>query len=158
MHLLLAFPSVANGAKHLHRLCFSGQYWGGDGLHYSLWRYSTWREQPALPASGFFDRDVRTPPKLRIAVRNDSLTLHNRFIQSDSWWSLAMAVNVLLVFTNRANTRSIRTWGWLYCLVCYGGPFGIALICLLVTSEGKSLVYGNAGVSSLSAFISFQNC
>ncbi|KAK0715953.1 hypothetical protein B0H67DRAFT_255128 [Lasiosphaeris hirsuta] len=71
--------------------------------------------------------------------------LFEMFLQSDTWWSLAMAVNVLLVFVKGANPRTIRKWGWLYCLICYGGPFGIALACLLVTDSGKTLIYGNAG-------------
>jgi len=68
-----------------------------------------------------------------------------RFAQSGPWWSLAIAVNVLLVFFHNADLHSLRKWGWLYCLICYGGPFGIALMCLLVTEPGKSLVYGGAG-------------
>ncbi|KAK3352849.1 hypothetical protein B0T25DRAFT_195271 [Lasiosphaeria hispida] len=71
--------------------------------------------------------------------------LFQMFLQSDTWWSLAMAINVLFVFVKGANPRTIRKWGWLYCLICYGGPFGIALACLLITDPDKTLVYGNAG-------------
>ncbi len=76
-----------------------------------------------------------------------------RFVQSDLWWSLAMAVNILLVFVRGVNLRTVRKWGWVYCVVCYGGPFGIALACLLITAPGKTAIYGDAGVR-LSPFIS----
>lgn len=56
-----------------------------------------------------------------------------------------MAINLLFVFFYDADPHSLRKWGWLYCLMCFGGPFGIALMCLLVTEPGKSLIYGNAG-------------
>ncbi|KAK0641939.1 hypothetical protein B0T16DRAFT_358868 [Cercophora newfieldiana] len=71
--------------------------------------------------------------------------LFEMFGQSDAWWSLAIAINVLSIFFHDAHLHSLRKWGWLYCLVCYGGPFGIALMCLLVTEPGKSLIYGSAG-------------
>ena len=58
-----------------------------------------------------------------------------------------MAIDMLLVFVKGASTRTIKKWGWLYCLVCYGGPFGIALACLLVRAPGKGSIYGDAGVS-----------
>lgn len=71
----------------------------------------------------------------------------SRFVQSDPWWALAIAVNVLMVFSGRASPKTIKKWGWVYCLICYGGPFGLALACLLIKTPGKSLVYGDAGVS-----------
>ncbi|KAK1832634.1 hypothetical protein QBC39DRAFT_433187 [Podospora conica] len=67
------------------------------------------------------------------------------FVQSDPWWSLAMAINVLLVFVHGAKPRSIHRYAWLYCVVCYGGPFAIALTCLLLSSPDKTLVYGDSG-------------
>ncbi|KAK1759005.1 G coupled receptor like-protein [Echria macrotheca] len=67
------------------------------------------------------------------------------FIQSDPWWSLAMALNVLLVFVHGANPRAIRKWWWLYCLICYGGPFALALGCLLLKTPTRPAVYGDAG-------------
>ncbi|KAK0620708.1 hypothetical protein B0T14DRAFT_431285 [Immersiella caudata] len=71
--------------------------------------------------------------------------LFQMFTQSDAWWCLAMAINILLVYFHDADLHSLRKWGWLYCLTCFGGPFGIALMCLLVTESGKSRVFGNAG-------------
>ncbi|KAB5540272.1 hypothetical protein GE09DRAFT_969888 [Coniochaeta sp. 2T2.1] len=68
------------------------------------------------------------------------------FIQSDPWWSLAMAVNVVMVFFMNGNPHSIKKWGWLYCLVCYGGPLLVALVCLRLRAPDKGPVYGSAGL------------
>lgn len=67
-------------------------------------------------------------------------------MQSDPWWSLAMAINVLLVFYFRASPNSFQRWWWLYCIICYGGPMMIALILLVVKDIGKGPVYGDATV------------
>lgn len=72
----------------------------------------------------------------------------DRFMQSDPWWSLAMAINVLLVFYFHTSPDSFRRRWWIYCLICYGGPFTIALSLLLVRSPKHGLVYGGATVSS----------
>jgi hypothetical protein len=70
-----------------------------------------------------------------------------RFMQSDPWWSLAMAFNVFLVFFFRAKPDSFRRWWWVYCLICYGGPFAIAIALLLVRNPNRGLVFGQATVS-----------
>ncbi|KAM0258566.1 hypothetical protein ACHAQJ_003737 [Trichoderma viride] len=67
------------------------------------------------------------------------------FMQSDPWWSLAMAVNVFLVFYFHTNPDSFRKRWWIYCLICYGGPFVIALTLLLLRSP-RGLVYGGATI------------
>jgi hypothetical protein len=72
-------------------------------------------------------------------------------MQSDPWWSLAMAINILLVFYFRVSPKAFHKWWWIYCLVCYGGPFVIALSLLLVHGDSRGLVYGNAGVSDSTA-------
>ncbi|KIE02288.1 G-protein coupled receptor, partial [Metarhizium majus ARSEF 297] len=74
--------------------------------------------------------------------------LFEMFMQSDPWWSLAMAINVVLVFYFRTSPDSFRRWWWLYCLICYGGPFIIALSLLLIRASPKGLVYGDAVVRS----------
>ncbi|KAM4060347.1 7 transmembrane receptor (secretin family) domain-containing protein [Hirsutella rhossiliensis] len=71
--------------------------------------------------------------------------LFEMFMQSDPWWSLAMAINVFLVFYFRTSPDSFRRWWWLYCLICYGGPFVIALTLLLVKSP-RGLIYGQATI------------
>ena len=67
-------------------------------------------------------------------------------MQSDPWWSLAMAVNVFFVFYFRASPDSFRRWWWAYCVICYGGPFIIALVLLLLRNARKGPVYGDATV------------
>jgi hypothetical protein len=68
-------------------------------------------------------------------------------MQSDPWWSLAMAFNVFLVFFFRASPDSFSRWWWVYCLICYGGPFAIAIALLLVRNPNRGLVFGQATVS-----------
>ncbi|KAJ6447073.1 G-protein coupled receptor protein [Purpureocillium lavendulum] len=72
--------------------------------------------------------------------------LFQMFMQSDPWWSLAMAINVFLVFYYRASPDSFRRWWWVYCIICYGGPFIIALGLLLVNDPKKGPVYGQATI------------
>lgn len=67
-------------------------------------------------------------------------------MQSDPWWSLAMAINVFLVFYFRLSPDAFKRWWWLYCIICYGGPFVIALSLLLVRRPGRGPVYGEAEV------------
>lgn len=66
-------------------------------------------------------------------------------MQSDPWWSLAMAVNVFLVFFFALNPNAFRDYLWLYCLVCYGLP-SIPAIVLLAHSPSSTHYYGNATV------------
>lgn len=58
-----------------------------------------------------------------------------------------MAINVLLVFYFQATPESFQSWWWVYCLICYGGPFTIALVLLFVHNEKRGPVYGEATVS-----------
>ncbi|KAM3517346.1 hypothetical protein NHJ13051_009059 [Beauveria bassiana] len=72
--------------------------------------------------------------------------LFEMFMQSDPWWSLAMAINVLLVFYFRATPDSFARWWWVYCLICYGGPFVIAISLLLAKTGNNIPVYGEATI------------
>jgi hypothetical protein len=72
---------------------------------------------------------------------------HDRFMQSDPWWSLAMSINVFLVFFFRTNPDLFQKRWWVYCVICYGGPFVIALCLLLQRDAGRGPVYGEATVS-----------
>jgi len=64
-----------------------------------------------------------------------------------------MAINVVMVFFMDGNPHSIKKWGWLYCLICYGGPLIVSLVCLRLRAPGKGMVYGSAGVSQHLAFL-----
>jgi hypothetical protein len=91
----------------------------------------------------------------------------HRFMQSDPWWGLAMAVNVYMVFFLAANPVSFRKYLWVYCVICFGAPALPAVILLFIHDQGKGSVYGNATVSSSSLsksrcrmrfkFVFFQN-
>ena len=64
-----------------------------------------------------------------------------------------MAFNVMLVFFFQWNPDSFRKWLWLYCLICFGGPASLAIICALIPwrdENGKQVpVYGDATVSKM---------
>ncbi|KAH8601525.1 hypothetical protein B0O99DRAFT_648244 [Bisporella sp. PMI_857] len=66
------------------------------------------------------------------------------FMQSDPMWSLAMAVNVYLVFFHRYDALRLKKLYWLYGILCYGIPFIPAMVCLLLRVKGKGQIYGNA--------------
>ncbi|KAI1128375.1 hypothetical protein F5Y10DRAFT_277419 [Nemania abortiva] len=68
------------------------------------------------------------------------------FMQSDPWWSFAMAVNVYMVFFFSANPSNFLRYWWAYCLVCYGIPFIPALWLLLVRGGDGGGVYGDATI------------
>ncbi|KAI1491819.1 hypothetical protein F5X96DRAFT_668300 [Biscogniauxia mediterranea] len=68
------------------------------------------------------------------------------FMQSDPWWSFAMAVNVYMVFFFSANPKSFLRYWWAYFCVCYGIPLIPALWLLVVRGSDGQNVYGNATI------------
>ncbi|KAH8736597.1 hypothetical protein BGZ61DRAFT_490213 [Ilyonectria robusta] len=75
--------------------------------------------------------------------RTQSFMLH-MFMQSDAWWSLGMSFNTFLVIVFRTNPNSFHMWP--YCLVCFGGPFSIALTLLFISDPTRGPVYGKTYV------------
>ncbi|KAK4167139.1 putative G-protein coupled receptor [Cladorrhinum sp. PSN259] len=65
------------------------------------------------------------------------------FMQSDPWWSFAMAINVYMVFFMAYNPNNFHKHLWAYCLVCFGVPAIPAFVCLFYSPNGKP-IYGNA--------------
>ncbi|KAI2463082.1 hypothetical protein F4781DRAFT_146027 [Annulohypoxylon bovei var. microspora] len=68
------------------------------------------------------------------------------FMQSDPWWSFAMAVNVYMVFFFSANTNSFLRYWYAYFIVCYGVPFIPSIWLLVVRGGDGQNVYGNATI------------
>ncbi|TGJ87176.1 hypothetical protein E0Z10_g1628 [Xylaria hypoxylon] len=68
------------------------------------------------------------------------------FMQSDPWWSFAMAVNVYMVFFFSANPTNFLRYWYAYFIVCYGIPFIPALWLLLVRDGNGHNVYGDATI------------
>ncbi|KAF5000596.1 hypothetical protein FGRMN_1628 [Fusarium graminum] len=66
------------------------------------------------------------------------------FMQSDPWWSLAMAINVFLVFFCNADPRMFRKYAWLYCVICFGGPLIPAIVLISIRDAPEGLVFGDA--------------
>jgi hypothetical protein len=58
-----------------------------------------------------------------------------------------MSINVFLVFFFRTSPDLFQKRWWVYCVICYGGPFVIALSLLLQRDAGRGPVYGEATVS-----------
>jgi hypothetical protein len=81
-----------------------------------------------------------------ITVDHGKLILVPRFMQSDPWWSLAMAVNVYMVFFMSYPPNDFHKHLWLYCVVCFGIPAVPAFICLFY-EPNRERMYGNATVS-----------
>ncbi|KAL7628537.1 hypothetical protein AAE478_000052 [Parahypoxylon ruwenzoriense] len=72
--------------------------------------------------------------------------LFELFMQSDPWWSFAMAVNVYMVFFFSANPKSFLRFWWAYFCICYGIPFIPALWLLVVRGGDGPDVYGDATI------------
>ncbi|RYP76951.1 hypothetical protein DL771_001504 [Monosporascus sp. 5C6A] len=68
------------------------------------------------------------------------------FMQSDPWWSFAMAVNVYMVFFFSANPKRFLDYWWAYWIVCYGVPLIPAIWLLLLRDGDNRRVYGNATI------------
>lgn len=68
------------------------------------------------------------------------------FMQSDPWWSFAMAVNVYMVFFFAANPKTFLSYWWAYFILCYGIPLVPALWLLFVGDDERGSVYGNATI------------
>ncbi|EQK97373.1 GPCR, family 2-like protein [Ophiocordyceps sinensis CO18] len=68
------------------------------------------------------------------------------FMQSDPWWSFAMAFNVYLVFFHNADPASFRKYLWAYCLVCFGGPMIPAIVLLCMRGDDGGPFYGDAAL------------
>lgn len=65
------------------------------------------------------------------------------FMQSDPWWSLAMAVNVYMVFFMAYNPNNFHRHLWMYCVVCFGVP-AVPAVVMLFHRPGDVHMYGNA--------------
>ncbi|KAM4054502.1 7 transmembrane receptor (secretin family) domain-containing protein [Hirsutella rhossiliensis] len=68
------------------------------------------------------------------------------FMQSDPWWSFAMAFNVYLVFFYNADPASFRKYLWAYCLVCFGGPMIPAVVLIAIRGDPRGPIYGDAAL------------
>ncbi|KAL6904112.1 hypothetical protein GGI43DRAFT_311105 [Trichoderma evansii] len=68
------------------------------------------------------------------------------FMQSDPWWSFAMAFNVFLVFFYNASPAVFRKRIWIYCIVCFGGPLVPAIVLVSIHDDAKGPIFGNAAL------------
>ncbi|KAK4162730.1 putative G-protein coupled receptor 157 [Cladorrhinum sp. PSN259] len=66
------------------------------------------------------------------------------FMPADTFWTLAMAVNVYLTFYFKFDAQRLRRMEVPYLLACYGIPFVIALTYIFIRTPHKGRMYGNA--------------
>ena len=77
--------------------------------------------------------------------------ISRRFVPADALWNLAMAINVYMTIFKKYNSQQLKALeGW-YHLMCYGGPFIIALSLLFVETSSRGRVYGPAVVGERKA-------
>ncbi|KAL9044567.1 MAG: hypothetical protein Q9214_002305 [Letrouitia sp. 1 TL-2023] len=55
-----------------------------------------------------------------------------------------MAINVYLTLFKKFTAQQLKSLEWRYLLICYGGPFLIALAYLFVNTEERGKMYGDA--------------
>lgn len=67
-----------------------------------------------------------------------------RFMPADTFWTLAMAVNVYLTFYFKFDGSRLRKMEIPYLLCCYGIPFIVALTFIFIETPEKGKMYGNA--------------
>ncbi|KAK4191396.1 hypothetical protein QBC35DRAFT_12007 [Podospora australis] len=66
------------------------------------------------------------------------------FMPADTFWTLAMAVNVYLTFYFKFDAARLRRMEIPYILCCYGIPFIVALTFIFISTPEKGRMYGNA--------------
>ncbi|KAK4646619.1 hypothetical protein QC761_212150 [Podospora bellae-mahoneyi] len=66
------------------------------------------------------------------------------FMPADTFWTLAMAVNVYLTFYFKFDGTRLRKMEIPYLLCCYGIPFIVALTFIFIETPEKGKMYGNA--------------
>lgn len=88
----------------------------------------------------------RSNLELPVLLWSDKTDVMFRFMQSDPWWSFAMAFNVFLVFFYNANPATFRKRIWIYCIICFGGPLVPAVVLVSIHDDAKGPVFGNAAV------------
>ncbi|KAK3997647.1 putative G-protein coupled receptor 157 [Cladorrhinum sp. PSN332] len=66
------------------------------------------------------------------------------FMPADTFWTLAMAVNVYLTFYFKFDAQRLRRMEIPYLLACYGIPFVIALTYIFISTDERGRMYGNA--------------
>ncbi|KZL82772.1 g-protein coupled receptor [Colletotrichum incanum] len=129
-NLFIVFASIANvGASVACAIGYNGLRMGETS---ALCQAQAFLLEMCVFPSPYFRRPPLTP-------------FLGRFMQSDPWWSFAMAVNVYLVFFAGASPASFRRYLWVYCVVCFGFPLIPALVCLFLRPGGPNdYIYGNA--------------
>lgn len=123
-----------------HLLRFLGkhalQHW-----HYDIrvWRTS-WADIAFVPISGILN------PNVRISQNHgsDCRLIQRRFVPADALWNLAMAINVYMTLFKKYNSQQLKALEWKYHLLCYGGPFIIALTLIFIETSSRGRVYGPA--------------
>ena len=70
------------------------------------------------------------------------------FVPADALWNLAMAINIYMTLFKKYRADQLKALEWKYHIMCYGGPFIIALTLIFVENGSRGKVYGPAVVSN----------
>lgn len=66
------------------------------------------------------------------------------FLPADTFWTLAMAVNVYLTFYHKFDAAKLRRMELPYLCICYGVPFIVALTYIFIETPRRGRMYGDA--------------
>ncbi|KAL8364659.1 hypothetical protein RB595_003779 [Gaeumannomyces hyphopodioides] len=66
------------------------------------------------------------------------------FLPADTFWTLAMAVNVYLTFYHKFDAVKLRRMELPYLCICYGVPFIVALTYIFIDNPRRGRMYGDA--------------
>lgn len=66
------------------------------------------------------------------------------FLPADTFWTLAMAVNVYLTFYHKFDAAKLRRMELPYLITCYGVPFIVALTYVFIDDPRRGKMYGDA--------------
>lgn len=66
---------------------------------------------------------------------------------ADALWTLAMACNVYLTLFYHYDAKKLRALEWKYMVFCYGLPLIPSLAFVLIETESRGKVFGDAVVS-----------
>ncbi|KAH8692246.1 hypothetical protein BGW36DRAFT_419550 [Talaromyces proteolyticus] len=64
-------------------------------------------------------------------------------VQSDAYWTFAMACNVYLTFYHQYEAVQLRKLEWRYIVLCYGLPLIPAIVFLFIETEERGKIYGS---------------
>lgn len=129
--IFVTFASSSKFRKPINRLIF----------------YATWGNILCNVGTMISESGIRAGQKSHLCQFQAFLI--QMFVPADALWNLAMAINVYMTLFKKYNAQQLKTLEWRYHLMCYGGPFIIALALEFAETRSRGAVYGPAVVRSI---------